>query len=96
MTLEVKQVSSQNHEELQRKVEEVKQDADVQHVLQQANATEKTEDSVGRARARDKFWLATHLFFLIVLGALYAFVKYRLPQFDLLLKPILAIVVVVV
>lgn len=89
-------MSSQNQEELQRKVEEVKQDADVQHALQQANATEKTEDSVGRARGRDKFWIATHLFFLIVLGALYAFVKYRLPQFDLLLKPILAIVVVVV
>jgi len=88
-------VSSQNQEELKRKVEEVKQDADVQHALQQATAAEK----VGiRARARDILWIATQLFFLIILGALYTFIKYRLPQFayTLLLNLILAIGVVIV
>jgi len=88
-------VSSPNQEELQRKVEEVKQDADVQHALQQATATEKTEI---RARARDVVWIATQLTFLIILGALYTFIKYRLPQFawDPLLKLIRAIGVVIV
>jgi small-conductance mechanosensitive channel len=88
-------VSSQNQEELKRKVEEVKQDADVQHALRQATATEKTGI---RARARDILWITTQLFFLIVLGALYTFIKYRLPQFayTLLLKLILAIGVVIV
>ena len=88
-------MSSQNQEELQRKVEEVKQDADVQHALQQATATEKTGI---RARARDIVWIATQLTFLIILGALYTFIKYRLPQFawDPLLKLILAIGVVIV
>ena len=88
-------MSSQNQEELKRKVEEVKQDADVQHALQQATATEKTGI---RARARDILWIATQLFFLIILGALYTFIKYRLPQFayTLLLNLILAIGVVIV
>ena len=88
-------MSSPNQEELQRKVEEVKQDADVQHALQQATATEKTEI---RARARDVVWIATQLTFLIILGALYTFIKYRLPQFawDPLLKLIRAIGVVIV
>jgi small-conductance mechanosensitive channel len=73
----------------------VKQDADVQHALQQATATEKTGV---RARARDILWIVTQLFFLIVLGALYTFAKYRLPRFanDLLLKLILAVGVIIV
>jgi len=88
-------VNSPNQEELQRKVEEVKQDADVQHALQQATATEKTGI---RARARDILWIVTQLIFLIILGGLYSFIKYRLPQFawDPLLKLILAIGVVIV
>jgi len=94
MTLEAKQLSSQNQEELQRKIEEVKQDADVQHALQQATATEK----VGiRARVRDVVWIATQLTFLILLGALYQFLKYRNAfGYPLLLKLILAIGVVIV
>ena len=40
---EGREVSSQNQDELQRKVEEVKQDADVQRALQQATPTEKLE-----------------------------------------------------
>ena len=89
-------MSSQNQEELKRKVEEVKQDADVQHALQQATPTEKT--GVRRVRASDIVWIATQLFFLIVVGALYTFLKYRLRQFAYapLLKLLLAIGVVIV
>lgn len=88
-------MSSQNQEELKRKVEEVKQDADVQHALQQATAAEKTSI---RARGRDIVWIATQLIFLIILGGLYSFIKYRLPQFAYapLLKLLLAIGVVIV
>jgi small-conductance mechanosensitive channel len=91
-------VSSQNQEELKRKVEEVKQDADVQHALQQATATETTGVSRVRARVRDMVWIGTQLTFLIILGGLYQFIRYRLPQFayPLVLKLILAIGVVIV
>jgi small-conductance mechanosensitive channel len=90
------QVNPQNKDELQRKVEEVKQDADVQRALQQATAAEKTEAPL--ARTRDKFWIAAQLVLLIVIGALYQFLRYRLPGFayPLLLKLILAVGVVVV
>jgi len=73
----------------------VKQDADVQHALQQATAAEKTSI---RARGRDIVWIATQLTFLIILGGLYSFIKYRLPQFAYapLLKLLLAIGVVIV
>jgi small-conductance mechanosensitive channel len=91
-------VSSQTQDELKRKVEEVKQDADVQRALQQASATEKVEAFV--ARTRDKFWIATQLFLLVALGALYQLINYRLPGFagryPLVLKLILAIGVVIV
>ncbi len=88
-------MSSQNQEELKRKVEEVKQDADVKRALQQATPTEKTGI---RARTRDVVWIGTQLAFLIILGALYQFLSYRLPQFayPLVLKLILAIGVVIV
>lgn len=91
-------MSSQNQDELHRKVEEVKQDADVQRALQQATAAEQTEGSKARARGRDKVWIGTQIFLLIVLAALYQFIKYRLPQFayPLLLKLILTIGVVIV
>jgi len=88
-------VSSQSQDELQKKVEEVKQDADVQRALQQATPAEKIE-----ARGRDKFVIGTHLVLLIGLGALYQLVKYRLPGFaeayPLVVKLILAIAVIVV
>jgi len=90
-------VSSQTQDELQRKVEEVKQDADVQRALQQATPAEKVEAPV--ARTRDKFWIAMQLVLLIALGALYQLLKYRLPfveRYPLVLKLILAIGVVVV
>lgn len=89
-------MSSQNQDELKRKVEEVKQDADVQRALQQATPTEQPDAKVGRARARDKVLIGTQLFFLVVLGALYLFLNSRATPFayPLLLKLILAIVVV--
>ena len=89
-------MSSQKQDELQRKVEEVKQDADVQRALQQATPAEKTE--VPLARTRDKFWIGVQLVLLIFIGALYQFLVYRLPDFayPLLLKLILAVGVVVV
>jgi small-conductance mechanosensitive channel len=91
-------VSSQNQDELKKKVEEVKQDADVQRALQQATATETTRVSRVRARTRDIVWIGTQVFFLIVLGLLYQFIRYRLPQFayPLVLKLIVAIGVVIV
>jgi len=88
-------VSSQNKDELQRKVEEVKQDADVQRALQQATPAEKTEAPL--ARTRDKFWIGAQLVLLIFIGALYQFLRPRLPGFAYpLLKLILAAGVVVV
>lgn len=83
--------------ELQKKVEEVKQDADVQRALKQATPHEKRKGPV--AKARDKFVIATHLFLLIALGATHQLLK-RWPEFSerypLILKLILAIAVVVV
>lgn len=83
--------------ELQKKVDVVKQDADVQRALKQATPIEKRKGPV--TRARDKFVIGTHLFFLIALGAAHQLLN-RLPGFaeryPLALKLILAIAVVVV
>ena len=83
--------------ELQKKVDEVKQDADVQRALTQTTPIEKRKGPV--ARARDKFVIGTHLFLLIALGAAHQLLN-RLPGFNerypLVLKLILAIAVVVV
>jgi small-conductance mechanosensitive channel len=84
-------------DELQRQVEEVKQDADVQRALKQATPAEKSEAPV---RARDKFLIGVQLVLLIVLGASHQFLKSRFPgfveQYPVVLKFILAIAVVVV
>ena len=84
--------------ELERKVEEVKQDADVQRALQQATPAEKSERPA--ARTRDKFLLGTQLVLLIGLGALYQLLKSRFPGFaqnyPLVQKLILAFAVLVV
>lgn len=83
-------------EDLQKKVDEVKQDADVQRALKQATPIEKRKGPV--ARARDKFVIGTHLFLLIALGAAHQLLI-RLPGFaerySLALKLILAAGVVV-
>ena len=56
-------------DDLQKKVEEVKQDADVQRALKQATPIEKRKGPV--PRARDKFLIGTHLFLLVALGAVH-------------------------
>ncbi len=63
----------------ERKVEEVKQDADVQRALKQATSAEKSKRPV--ARTRDKFFIGTHLLLLVALGAVYQLLKYRFPRF---------------
>jgi small-conductance mechanosensitive channel len=85
-------------EELHRKVEEVKQDADVQRALKQATPARESEGPV--ARARDKFVIGTHLFLLVLIGALHQLLWFRFPGFiekyPLLQKLIVAAAVVVV
>lgn len=85
-------------DELDRKVEEVKQDADVQRALKQATPAEMSEGPV--ARTRDKLFIGTHLFLLVGLGALHQLLKYRFPdfikQYPLIPKIILAFGLVVV
>ena len=89
-------MSSQPKDELQRQVDEVKQDADVQRALKQATPSEKSEAHV---RGRDKFFIGSHIAMLIVLGALHQVLKSQFPGFvakyPLSLKFILAIAVVV-
>ena len=83
-------------DELQRQVDEVKQDADVQRALKEATPAEKPKALV---RGRDKFLIGTHLVMLIVLGALHQVLKSQFPGFvekyPLTLKLIIAIAVVV-
>ena len=85
-------------DELQRKVEEVKQDADVQRALKQATAAERLAGPV--ARIRDKLLIGTHIFVLLVLGALHQLIRYRFPRFfqnyPVVLKLLIALGVVVV
>jgi small-conductance mechanosensitive channel len=85
-------------EELERKVEEVKQDADVQRALKQATPAEAAEGPV--ARTRDKLYIGTHLLLLIALAAAYQLLNSRFPGFiqryPTVLKLILALAVVVI
>ena len=84
-------------EDLQKKVEEVKQDADVQRALKHATPMEKRKGPV--ARARDKFVIGTHLFLLVGLGAVHQLLN-RLDGFygryPLTRKLLLAIAVVII
>ena len=68
-------------DELQRKVEEVKQDADVQRALKQASTVPETTEDAPVARMRDKLLIGTHLFLLFVLAAVHQLTKYRFPRF---------------
>jgi small-conductance mechanosensitive channel len=84
-------------DDLQKKVEEVKQDADVQRALDQATPAEKRRGPV--ARARDKFVIGTHLFLLVALGAVHQLLNRFggfYEQYPLARKLLLAIAVVVV
>ncbi len=65
--------------ELETKVEEIKQDADVQRALKQASPAEKPAGPV--ARTRDKLLIGTHLFLLILLGAFYYLLTLRFAGF---------------
>jgi len=65
--------------ELERKVEEVKQDADVQRELKRTAPAEKDKGPV--VRGRDKFVIGSHLIFLIVLGTIYQLLRTRFYTF---------------
>lgn len=84
--------------ELERRVEEVKQDADVQRALKEATSAEAIEAPV--ARTRDKLLIATHVVLVIALGAVYQLFSSRFPDFvkkySLVPKLILAFAVVVI
>jgi small-conductance mechanosensitive channel len=84
--------------ELDRKVEEVKQDADVQRALKEVTQAEAVEGPL--ARTRDKLLIGTHVLLLIALGGLYQLLKSRFPDFvknyPVVPKLILAFAVVVV
>jgi len=90
-------VTSKPPDDLQRQVEEVKQDADVQRALKQATPIEARKGPV--ARARDKFVIGTHLFLLIALGAVHQLLN-RWPglvgNYPIVSKLVLAVGVIVV
>jgi small-conductance mechanosensitive channel len=65
--------------ELKQKVEEVKQDADVQRELKRTALAEKGKGP--KARVRDKFVIGSHLLFLIALGAIYQLLRTRFFSF---------------
>ena len=84
-------------DDLQKKVEEVKQDADVKRALDHATPIEKRGKGPV-ARARDKFVIATHLFLLIALGAIHQLLNRFggfYDRYPLTKKLIIAIAVVV-
>ncbi|HEU4872314.1 MAG TPA: mechanosensitive ion channel family protein [Pyrinomonadaceae bacterium] len=86
----------QGKDDLRKKVEEVKQDADVQRALKQATPAEKREVPV--TRARDKFVIGAQLFLLILLGAAHQLLSQYggwYERYPLTRKLILAIAVVV-
>ena len=85
-------------DELERRVEEVKQDTDVQRALKQATTSEEAEGPV--ARTSDKVLFATHLALLIALAVFYQVLKIRVPglieAYPIVQKLILALVVIIV
>jgi len=85
-------------DELERKVEEVKQDAQVQRALKQTSPAEADEGPV--ARPRDKFVIGTHLVLLIALAAVHQLLKIRFPgfseQYPLAQKLVLSVAVIVI
>jgi small-conductance mechanosensitive channel len=87
------------NDELERKVEEVKQNADVQRALKHATPAEKAEGGPV-ARTRDKLLIGTHVFLLLVLGGLHQLLTYRFPGFvqnyPIVLKFVITLAVVVI
>ena len=85
-------------DDLQKKVEEVKQDADVQRALKQATPIEKRK-SRPVARARDKFLIGTQLLALIGLAALHQLLSRFggvYERYPLARKLLLALAVIVI
>ena len=84
--------------ELETKVEEIKQDADVQRALKQATATEKEETPP--TRIRDKLVIGTHILALVSLAVVHQVVSSRFPaiyeQYPLIRKLVAAVAVTVV
>lgn len=66
-------------DELERKVEKVKQEPDVQRALKQATPPEKSKGPV--AKIRDKLLIGTHVGLLIALGGVYQLLRVRFPRF---------------
>ena len=86
-------------DELETKVEEIKQDADVQRALEQTAPAEQKKTTL-RARLRDKLVIGTHIILLVVLGVLHQVISIRFPwiykNYDSLRKLIIAVSVAVV
>ena len=84
--------------ELETKVEEIKQDADVQRALKQATTVET--EAAPAARIRDKLVIGTHVALLIALGVVHQIISLRFPwiyeQYPLIQKLIIAVAVGVV
>jgi small-conductance mechanosensitive channel len=94
-----------HRDDLQREVEEIKQDAKVQQALKQASLTKKIKGPV--ARARDKFVIGTHVVLLVALAVIYKLLEFwsqrlneRYPElsqyYPLALKLVVAIAALVV
>ncbi len=66
--------------ELRTEVEQVKERADVKQALKQTS-TVKPEDDKPKAKAKDKLWLSTHVLILLVLGAVYFLLQFRVFGF---------------
>jgi len=85
--------------ELETKVEEIKQDADVQRALEQTAPAQQKKATL-RTRLRDKFVIGSHLALLIVIGVVYQLIDIRFKWFfesyELVEKLIIAVSVAVV
>ena len=85
--------------ELETKVEEIKQDADVQRALEQTAPAQQKKATL-RTRLRDKFVIGSHLALLIVIGVVYQLIDIRFKWFfesyPLVEKLIIAVSVAVV
>ena len=85
--------------ELETKVEEIKQDADVQRALEQAAPAQQKKATL-RTRLRDKFVIGSHVALLIVIGVVYQIIdsrfKWFFESYPLVEKLIIAVSVAVV
>jgi small-conductance mechanosensitive channel len=84
--------------EIETKVEEIKQDADVKRALKQATPAEQVPGPV--ARIRDKLVIGSHILLLIALGTFNLIITNRFPgfydQYPFVRKGVIAIAVTIV